>query len=401
MNAGTYKVVFEGEILPGSNGEDVKRQLATAFGIDAPTLDRLFAGRPVVIKRGIDRETAMKYKNAFAKAGAVCRIEPVGEPAGSTPPADVEPPTTPPRTQPEPSAQRFDVRRPLQARPRAEKRSSRSHRPGKARRRYSVFHAFVMSFFSQDLYRDVGKNWRGCAFLYLLLLLALCSIPKMMMLYSGFSSFLTDVAPQLLSQIPAITVMEGQVSIDREEPYFIRNPESGEAIAVIDTTGQLNSLGEAGAYVLVTKTQVMVRKSTRETRTFDLSGIRHFRLGPDLIYRWLAIAAKWLIIALFPILVLGSFAYRIVQALIYGLIGILFGKITKAFLDYRALIRLSIVAVTPAIILDTLRNVARVPVPRWWLACFLITMVLLFFGVWANARESAPSSTDASSMEKT
>lgn len=263
-----------------------------------------------------------------------------------------------------------------------------------------MFHAFVMSFFSQDLYRDVGRNWRGCAFLYLLLLLALCSIPKMMMLYSGFSGFLTDVAPQLLSQIPAITVSEGQVSIDREEPYFIRDPKSGETIAVIDTTGQFESLGEAGTYVLVTKTQVMVRKSTRETRTFDLSGIRHFRLGPDVIYRWLAVAAKWLIIALFPILVFGSFVYRIVQALIYGLIGILFGKITKAFLDYRSLIRLSIVAVTPAIIVDTLRTVARVPVPRWWLACFLMTMVLLFFGVWANARESAPSRTSAFSMGK-
>ncbi len=38
-------------------------------------------------------------------------------------------------------------------------------------RKYTIFHPYVMSFFSKDLYRDVGQNWRGIGAFYLLVLL--------------------------------------------------------------------------------------------------------------------------------------------------------------------------------------------------------------------------------------
>jgi hypothetical protein len=38
-------------------------------------MDSLFQGKPVVVKRGLDKETALKYKSVFELAGASCRVE--------------------------------------------------------------------------------------------------------------------------------------------------------------------------------------------------------------------------------------------------------------------------------------------------------------------------------------
>ena len=43
-------------------------------------------------------------------------------------------------------------------------------------RRYSFWEALGFSFFSKDLYSDVGKNWKGTAYGWLFLMVLLMSI---------------------------------------------------------------------------------------------------------------------------------------------------------------------------------------------------------------------------------
>ena len=68
-----YNVVFEGAISNGYKIEDVKRNLATLFKIDETKADRLFAKQKVVLKKGLDYDSALKYRQAILKTGAVCR----------------------------------------------------------------------------------------------------------------------------------------------------------------------------------------------------------------------------------------------------------------------------------------------------------------------------------------
>ncbi len=44
-------------------------------------------------------------------------------------------------------------------------------------RRYGIIHAPVLAFYSRAFYRDVGTQWGGLSFLYLMLLLAACWLP--------------------------------------------------------------------------------------------------------------------------------------------------------------------------------------------------------------------------------
>ncbi len=70
-----YRVVFEGEILEGSQVQEVKRALAKLYNTREDQVERFFSGKRLAVKKDVDYETAMKYVKAFERAGAVCRIE--------------------------------------------------------------------------------------------------------------------------------------------------------------------------------------------------------------------------------------------------------------------------------------------------------------------------------------
>ena len=261
--------------------------------------------------------------------------------------------------------------------------------PGTASaKKFSIIHLPVLSFFSQALYRDVGLHWKGTGFAYLLLLLAVCWIPVMIEAHIGFSNFVTTEAPAVVEQVPQITITDGEVSIEEPQPYYIKAPGSLEVLAIIDTTGTITSLQDPNTMCLLTKTEVITRKSELQTQTFDLSNVEHFVLDSDRIMRWLHTIKKFLIIIIYPFALFGSYLYRIVQALIYAAIGLLFAKWCKIVLPYLALLRLAIVAVTPCIIVSTVFSVAVVYLPYGWLFYLLVALGYLFYAV--NACSQTP-----------
>ena len=70
-----YNVVFEGKTVPGKDIGSVKEQLMTLLKSDAGNIERLFSGKPVVIRKNADPETAEKFRKAFEAAGAICKLE--------------------------------------------------------------------------------------------------------------------------------------------------------------------------------------------------------------------------------------------------------------------------------------------------------------------------------------
>lgn len=251
-------------------------------------------------------------------------------------------------------------------------------------KKFSIIHIPVLSFFSKDLYRDVGLNWKGLCFAYLLLLLAICWIPGIVKFHMGFSAFIINDAPPIVDQVPEITITDGQVSIDESEPYYIKIPDSNDILAVIDTTGSIESPQDVNAFCLLTKTGIIMKQSDFETRTYDLSKVKSFTLSSDSIMKFLHITKKFLFIILYPVVLISSYVYRIIQALIYAAIGLLFASLCKVSLSYSTLLRLAIVAMTPCMIIKTVFGLAAVHLPCVvGLVYLLVTLAYLYFGVYA------------------
>ena len=250
-----------------------------------------------------------------------------------------------------------------------------------------------MSSWSGDLYRDIGRNWGGVGLLYLFVLRVVLCIPTVVKIQIGFSNWVDKDAPQVVDKIPRITITKGEVSTTVETPYFIPYPQNwgtqkGEDMryfAVIDLTGKYNSMEGLNTSILLTKKTASLHQSASETRTYDLSGVQSFWLDSDRVKGWLETAKYTLAPTLYVFVVLFSFVYRIVQVAFYAAIGLLVVKWRKAGLGYADLMRLSAVAVTPAVVSNELVDWFGIHVPYWSLICFVIAMGYLLFAVNANA----------------
>ncbi len=253
--------------------------------------------------------------------------------------------------------------------------------------KYSLFQIPPLSFYSTDLYRDMALKKKGVGFGYLFLLLALCWLVLVISVDFHVDSYLEETAPEMLSQFPAITIINGQASIEESQPYFIRDPETSENIAVIDTTGTINSLDDTEAVILLTRTHVMVEKNDIETRTFDLSEVGDIIIDRELLSVFVEATKSYLPVVIYPFALVGSYFYRIIQVLIYALIGLLFASILKTELDYPQLLRLSVVAITPGIIINTFLWVLGIDLPMSGIMFFILAMVYLFLGVKSTAGE--------------
>lgn len=65
-----FDLVFRGELVPGADLAQVKNNLSRLFKMEPARIEQLFAGKAVVLKRGMDMDAAGKYRVAIKKAGA-------------------------------------------------------------------------------------------------------------------------------------------------------------------------------------------------------------------------------------------------------------------------------------------------------------------------------------------
>jgi len=87
-----YDVCFAGQLLEGQELQDVRQKVQKLFNTNPETLEKLFSGKTQVLKRGCDKVTAQKYKQAMGRAGALALIR-ACEPA----PVQAAPPASEPR----------------------------------------------------------------------------------------------------------------------------------------------------------------------------------------------------------------------------------------------------------------------------------------------------------------
>lgn len=95
MAESQFQVVFAGQLVPGTDPTEVRGALARLFKTEPAKIGGLFTGQPVVVRKGLDENTARQYQAAMAKAGALAEVaimrganaEPLPAPALATPPA--------------------------------------------------------------------------------------------------------------------------------------------------------------------------------------------------------------------------------------------------------------------------------------------------------------------------
>lgn len=260
-------------------------------------------------------------------------------------------------------------------------------------KRYSILHPLYMSFYSAELYQDVGRNWKGVGLGYLLLAMAILQLPLAVKIHLGFSKWVESDANEVVDKIPQITIRHGEVSTNVETPYFIPVPQdpanrlsqTSKYLAVVDLTGKYKSLEDVNTDMLLTKHSLIVRNRPAEVRTYDLSAVESFSVDSARIHGWLNSSRFFVGPAFYGFVLLFSFLYRVAQVALYAAVGIAFARSMNVALAYPALMRLAAVAVTPAMILNEVVDLTPGHIPMWSLICLAMALGYLYFGIKANA----------------
>jgi hypothetical protein len=257
---------------------------------------------------------------------------------------------------------------------------------------YSVLHAFFLTWFSKDFYRDVRANWSlGKSFGALALVLALVWLPLTYGIYRAAVTLANKHAVPLLEQVPEIILKDGQASLSVKQPFFITIPDAPDPVAILDTTGKVTSLdGYPKTSLLLTKTELIMRKSGNRIEAVPLTQKMDIVLTRDRFRGWMMALLTWLPFALYPIVFLFSLAYRFIQALIYGALGSLIANVQKINLDYGVILKLAMVSLIPAILFKTLFSVLNYPLPMQWIFGLALGMGYLIFAIRANRPDDTP-----------
>lgn len=75
MEQPLFDIMFNGELVEGTDTKTAKQNLAKLFKSTPESMDKLFTGKPQVLKRGVDKAEALKYKAALHKAGVLARFK--------------------------------------------------------------------------------------------------------------------------------------------------------------------------------------------------------------------------------------------------------------------------------------------------------------------------------------
>jgi len=267
---------------------------------------------------------------------------------------------------------------------------------------FAYFDALWQSFFSPGLYVDVAKRWQGIGFLYLLFIVTISWLPDLVKMQIGLQAWHGNAAEAFIRQVPAINITDGVASASADTPYFIKDPKDGKVLGIIDFTGQYTNLENTSAMVLLTRKEVIAKHSSSETRSYDLSGVKHFAIDQTRVRHWVHLFVTWIVLLIAPLVIVFTYAFRMIQALIYAAVGMAFANWFHVKLTYNELLRIVCVALTPVIIFtmvtDLLPMFRTFPRPLVWLIHLAIALWYISFAVKACAAEPSdfPSTPSAS-----
>ena len=253
-------------------------------------------------------------------------------------------------------------------------------------KRYNLISAIFFSFFSKSLYRYVAEAWKGLAYVYILILLAICAVGD-----TVGSLHQTDLLQQqinpIIEQIPQMTIKQGLVSINMPSPHYIKSKD-GDVLAVINTTPNASTEQQQGAWFMLTDHSLIVysNNDNQKQEVTKIDKTINFKLNKQKAMQTVDHMLNIAKISSYPFSVVWGYIKSMLAALLLGLFALIVAAATCRKITYGSALALSIVALTPAIIFDTVIDAFNLPVHYIFWIQTLISLIYISFAVVAVSK---------------
>lgn len=233
---------------------------------------------------------------------------------------------------------------------------------------YGYLSALTHSFYSRRLYVDVGKRWIGLGLIYLLIAVAIFSIPVGISMGINFKNFFNQQIIEPLEQVPTVMIQNGEASIQKPVPYLIMNKDK-QVVIIVDTSGTVNDFTMAYPYlnILINKDKISFSMPTPQ---FFYNSEQPQRTGVPLVQKFnksmnsvfdvhqyvsqgfMRNVVIFSQVMVYPMVILILYSFFIVMFPVMALLGQVFSRIFYSFkITYGQASRLLIVSATPAMLL--------------------------------------------------
>lgn len=256
--------------------------------------------------------------------------------------------------------------------------------------KYKIWQAPIFAFFSTQFYRELGINGKGAGFVYMFLLLVISSAIPALKGFASAQQILLNHNAQIANQFPEIRIENGKLSINKESPSFVSNPETGDYIIAFDTSGQNLVSPELNVPLLVTADSV----TSVGGQPTSFKGINNVHLTPQGLMHWAKVLSFAIPAGYYVYQVASQWLQNIVMAFAFSLAGLLLARTVAVNIKYEGILRITSYALGNVIILDGIVNIFPITVPgggvmefalpSWFLYKFILGLGYTLFGVGAN-----------------
>lgn len=207
---------------------------------------------------------------------------------------------------------------------------------------------------SPEAYRDAASGGAGRMTGYLALLIAAATLVVTAQAQVAAVAGLKQAGPWLKQRVPEIRIASGQASSPAAQPYVVEEESFG---FVVDTTGATQDLDPKYTQgLLLTKTELIVRKSKVETRRYSLERMPDTVINAQAIDAIITTVKTWLWVAVAIGVFVGLWVMKLLQVVCWSVFGLLIKTITNRPLPYRALWNIGIYALTVPLAFDLVKG---------------------------------------------
>jgi hypothetical protein len=247
----------------------------------------------------------------------------------------------------------------------------------------NTIRTLYLAFYSKHTYIRAAREWKGVGYGYLFVMIFLSTMCIGIWVHTWTNVAIGQIEKLILPQLPTMTFKEGHLTIDKELPYVIA--VSGKNIVRFDKTDVQPDDPADFAPLIVGETGCAhYVRGHGLVREWIYKKIFSAIIEPFGIAKYIAFLKTWFGLIVTAVLLPIHFGFVATQTLLLGLIGRVFTGTMNFILSYSKLVRISVVAVTPGVVLGTILIVTNQFFPLWLGIYSVMAAVYLFYGVYSN-----------------
>lgn len=262
----------------------------------------------------------------------------------------------------------------------------------------NLFRAIVRSIYSMQLYEEVASRWsllRAIGYMTLVAVLffgIILIIQSYRLLYQPLA-----VLEQMANQFPMITFKNQVASADQTSPAIISFAKSDTPFIVVDTKDQIIDVLATPGNIFI-QSRGVILKGDEILRAYPYSDMIKGVYGPKEIKHTLKLVGESVfplaIFTLWILYIVSFFITSIIWAFIVGIIGRIYAFFAKRSLHYRWVVRMALLAASPALILTALLSFVHISflLHRGMVSYLIFVLVYVLFAIYKMPKKEETAS---------